>query len=323
MGYKILLPQEIMKEGRDYLESRGYELVDGSGKEEVDIIRDIADMDGIIVRLSQMSREVFEAAPKLKVVARHGAGYDTVDLDAAKDHGVMVCNAPIANSMSVAELAVFYMLYCSRNFKKVQKHFIDDYYYAKLRLPKVELDGKTLGLIGVGNIGSRVAKKALHGFNMNVIAYDPYKTQEEVPEGVELTDDFDRIFKESDFVSLHCPANQETTGFVGKEQFELMKPTAYFINTARGKVVVEEELYEIMKAERIAGAALDVMQSEPVDPENPLLHMDNVVVAPHIGAATKEATDRASLHCAMSIHEVLSGEKPTWPVPEMKEAILN
>lgn len=323
MGYKILLPQEIMKEGRDYLESRGYELVDGSGKEEVDIIRDIADMDGIIVRLSQMSREVFEAAPKLKVVARHGAGYDTVDLDAAKDHGVMVCNAPIANSMSVAELAVFYMLYCSRNFKKVQKHFIDDYYYAKLRLPKVELDGKTLGLIGVGNIGSRVAKKALHGFNMNVIAYDSYKTQEEVPEGVELTDDFDRIFKESDFVSLHCPANQETTGFVGKEQFELMKPTAYFINTARGKVVVEEELYEIMKAERIAGAALDVMQSEPVDPENPLLHMDNVVVAPHIGAATKEATDRASLHCAMSIHEVLSGEKPTWPVPEMKEAILN
>ena len=323
MGYKILLPQEIMQEGRDYLESRGYELIDGSGKEEADIIRDIADMDGIIVRLSQMSREVFEAAPKLKVVARHGAGYDTVDLDAAKDHGVMVCNAPIANSMSVAELAVFYMLYCSRNFKKVQKHFIEDYYYAKLRLPKVELDGKTLGLIGVGNIGSRVAKKALHGFNMKVIAYDPYKTQEEVPEGVELTNDFDRIFKESDFVSLHCPANQETTGFVGKEQLELMKPTAYFINTARGKIVVEEELCEIMKAEKIAGAALDVMQSEPVDPENPLLHMDNVVVAPHIGAATKEATDRASLHCAMSIHEVLSGEKPTWPVPEMKETVLN
>lgn len=322
MGYKILLPQEIMQEGRDYLESRGYELIDGSGKEEADIIRDIADMDGIIVRLSQMSREVFEAAPKLKVVARHGAGYDTVDLDAAKDHGVMVCNAPIANSMSVAELVVFYMLHCSRNFKKVQKHFVDDYYYAKLRLPKVELDGKTLGLIGVGNIGSRVAKKALHGFNMKVIAYDPYKTQAEVPEGVELTDDFDRIFKESDFVSLHCPANQETTGFVGKEQLELMKPTAYFINTARGKIVVEEELCEIMQAEKIAGAALDVMQSEPVDPENPLLHMDNVVVAPHIGAATQEATDRASLHCAMSVHEVLSGEKPTWPVPEMKEEVV-
>lgn len=324
MGYKILLPQEIMQEGRDYLESRGYELIDGSGKEEEDIIRDIEDMDGIIVRLSQMSKEVFEAAPKLKVVARHGAGYDTVDLEAAKKHGVMVCNAPIANSMSVAELAVFYMLYCSRNFKKVQKHFIDDYYYVKLRLPKVELDGKTVGLIGVGNIGSRVAKKALHGFNMKVIAYDPYKTQEEVPEGVELTDDFDRIFKESDFVSLHCPANQETTGFVGKEQLELMKSTAYFINTARGKIVVEEELYEIMKNEKIAGAALDVMQSEPVDPQNPLLHLDNVVVAPHVGAATKEATDRASLHCAMSIHEVLSGEKPTWPVPEMKEeAVLN
>lgn len=324
MGYKILLPQEIMQEGRDYLESRGYELIDGSGKEEADIINDIKDMDGIIVRLSPMSKAVFDAAPNLKVVARHGAGYDTVDLEAAKEHGVMVCNAPIANSMSVAELAIFYMLYCSRNFKKVQKHFIDDYYYAKLRLPKVELDGKTLGLIGVGNIGSRVAKKALHGFNMKVIAYDPYKTQAEVPEGVELINDFNQIFKESDFVSLHCPANQETTGFVGKEQFDLMKPTAYFINTARGKIVVEQDLYETMKNEKIAGAALDVLQKEPVDPENPILYLDNVVVAPHIGAATIEATDRASLHCAMSVHEVLSGEQPTWPVPEMKQqTVLN
>lgn len=103
--------------------------------------------------------------------------------------------------MSVAELAIFYMLHCSRNFKLVQEKMLEDYYWAKLRTPKVELDGKTLGLIGVGNIGSRVAIKALHGFNMKVIAYDPYKTQQQIPEGVELTNDFDRIFKESDFVS--------------------------------------------------------------------------------------------------------------------------
>lgn len=318
MGLKILLPQEIMPDAREYLESRGYELIDGSGKEEEDLIRDIPGCDGIIVRLSKMSKNVFDAADKLKVVCRHGAGYDTVDLDAAKKHGVMVCYAPVANSMSVAETAILYMLYCSRNFKRTQKHFIDDFYFAKLKLPRVEMDGKTLGLIGVGNIGSRVAKKALHGFNMKVIAYDPYKTQEEVPEGVELTDDFERIFKESDFVSLHCPANEETTGFVGKEQFELMKPSAYFINTARGKLVVENDLYEIMKNERIAGAALDVMLKEPVDPKNPLLYLDNVVVSPHIGAATKEATDRASMHCAIGVDEVLSGKEPTWPIPEME-----
>jgi D-3-phosphoglycerate dehydrogenase len=241
MTYKILLPQEIMAEGREYLESRGYQLINGSGMEEEDIIRDIVDCDGIIVRLSKMSDRVFEAAKKLKVVARHGAGYDTVDLESAKRHGVVVLNAPIANSMSVAELAIFYMLHCSRNFKLVQEKMLEDYYWAKLRTPKVELDGKTLGLIWRENI-TRGNGKALHGFNMKVIAYDPYKTQQQIPEGVELTDDFDRIFKESDFVSLHCPTTAETTDFVGEKQFSMMKPTAYFINTARGKLVDEKAL---------------------------------------------------------------------------------
>lgn len=319
MAFKILLPQEIMQEGREYLESRGYELIDGSGLEEEDIIRDIPECDGIIVRLSKMTRRVFEAAKNLKVVVRHGAGYDSVDLQAARDHNVMVCYAPIANSMSVAEAAMMYMLNCSRNFKKTEKHFIDDFYYAKLSLPRVEMDGKTLGLIGVGNIGSRVAKKALHGFNMKVIAYDPYKTIDEVPEGVELINDFDQIFKKSDFVSLHCPANEETTGFVGEREISLMKPSAYLINTARGKLIKEEELYEAMKAEKIAGTALDVMLEEPVNPENPLLYLDNVTVGPHLGAATIEATDRASLHCAIGVDEVLSGKPVTWPVPEMKD----
>lgn len=315
MSLKILLPQEIMKEGREYLESRGYELIDGSGMEEQDIINDIADCDGIIVRLSKMTETVFAAAPKLKVVARHGAGYDTVDLEAAKKHGVTVLNCPVANSMSVAELAMFYMLYCSRNFKLVEKHMLDDYYFAKLKTPKVELDGKTLGLIGVGNIGSRVAKKALHGFDMKVIAYDPYKTQDEVPEGVELTDDFDRIFAESDFVSLHCPANAETFDFVGQRQFDLMKETAYFINTARGKLVDEAALYDALQSRSIAGAGIDVLKQEPFDPNHPVFTLDNIVAGPHIGAATKEATDRASLHSAIGVDEVLSGNKPSWPVP--------
>lgn len=128
MTYKILLPQEIMAEGRAYLESRGYQLIKGSGMEEEDIIRDIGDCDGIIVRLSKMSDRVFEAAKKLKVVARHGAGYDTVDLESAKRHGVVVLNAPLANSMSVAELTIFYMLHCSRNFKLVEEKMLEDYY---------------------------------------------------------------------------------------------------------------------------------------------------------------------------------------------------
>ncbi|MEZ3501459.1 hydroxyacid dehydrogenase [Pantoea sp. KPR_PJ] len=315
MTYKILLPQEIMQEGREYLESRGYELITGSGMEEEDIIRDIPDCDGIIVRLSVMSDRVFNAAKKLKVVARHGAGYDTVDLASAKRHGVTVLNAPLANSMSVAELAIFYMLHCSRHFRLVQEKMLEDYYWAKLRTPKVELDGKTLGLIGVGNIGSRVAIKALHGFNMKVIAFDPYKSQEQVPEGVRLIDDVAQIFRESDFVSLHCPATAETHDFVGEQQFSMMKPTAYFINTARGKLVDENALYHALSTHAIAGAGVDVLKTEPFDPADPLFALSNIVIGPHIGAATKEATDRASLHSAIGVDEVLSGKKASWPVP--------
>ena len=306
MTYKILLPQEIMAEGREYLESRGYQLINGSGMEEEDIIRDIGDCDGIIVRLSKMSDRVFEAAKKLKVVARHGAGYDTVDLESAKRHGVAIAQASADREA---------MLHCSRNFKLVEEKMLEDYYWAKLRTPKVELDGKTLGLIGVGNIGSRVALKALHGFNMKVIAYDPYKTQQQIPEGVELTDDFDRIFKESDFVSLHCPTTAETTDFVGEKQFSMMKPSAYFINTARGKLVDERALYHALSQQIIAGAGVDVLKKEPFDANDPIFALSNIVIGPHIGAATIEATDRASLHSAIGIDEVLSGKKPSWPVP--------
>lgn len=314
MSWKVLLPQEIMCEGREYLESRGFELVKGSGMETEDIIKDIKGIDAMIVRLSKITREVFEAADQLKVIVRHGAGFDTVDLEAAKEHGVKVLYCPVANSTSVAECAMMYMLYCSRNYTVVRRDFIDDYYKAKLRTPKSELAGKTVGLIGCGNIGSRVANMAKNGFGMKVLAYDPYKPAKDFPEGVEVVRDFDRIFKESDFVSLHCPTTKITREFVGKEQFAMMKPTAFFINTARGQLVKETDLYEACKERVIAGAGLDVLQKEPVEKENPILYLENVVVSPHIGAATKEATDRASLHSAMGIVEVAEGKEPTWPV---------
>lgn len=316
MGWKILLPQEIMQEGREYLESRGHELITGSGMETENIIRDIKGIDALVVRLSKITREVFEAADKLKVIVRHGAGFDTVDLEAAKEYGVEVLYCPVANSTSVAEVTMMYMLYCSRNYTVVRRDFIDDYYKAKLRTPKSELDGKTVGLIGCGNIGSRVARMS-QGFNMKVLAYDPYKPAKDFPEGVEVVRDINRIFKESDFVSLHCPTSKVTKEFVGMEQFEMMKSSAFLINAARGKIVNEVELYEACKDKVIAGAGLDVLQQEPVNPQNPILYLDNVVVSPHIGAATKEATSRSSLHSAIGIHEVYEGKAPTWPVKQI------
>ena len=174
MAYRILLPQPIMESGRKYLEEKGYEIIDGEGFMEDDIIRQIPGCDAMIVRTAKITKKILDAADSLKVIARHGAGFDGVDLKAADEKNVMVLYAPTANSNSVAETAIFYMLYCSRNFKKVQALYKTDYMTAKMKIEKHELGGKTLGLIGVGNIGGLVAKKAAYGFDMNVIAFDPY-----------------------------------------------------------------------------------------------------------------------------------------------------
>jgi len=315
MGWKILLPQDIMPEGRKYLEERGHQLILGKGTDVRSICKDVKDMDALIVRTTKIPAEVFENANKLKVIVRHGAGYDTVDIKAAKEYGVMVLYCPFANSVSVAETAIFNMLYCSRNYTIVHREYIDDYYKAKMKTPKCELEGKTLGLISCGRIGSILAEKCMRGFNMKVIAWDPYKKLEDFPQGVEPVENMDDIFKTSDFISVHSPLTPETKEFIGKREFQLMKPTAFFINTARGMVVNEKDLYEACKNNVIAGAGLDVLQKEPVEKDNPILYLDNVLVSPHIGAATKEAASRASLHAAQGIQEVFEGKRPTWPVP--------
>ena len=301
MAYRILLPQPIMESGRKYLEEKGYEIVDGEGYTEDDIIRQIPGCDAMIVRTAKITKKILDAADSLKVIARHGAGFDGVDLKAAEEKNVMVLYAPTANSNSVAETAIFYMLYCSRNFKKVQALYKTDYMTAKMKIEKHELGGKTLGLIGVGNIGGRVAKKAVFGFDMKVIAFDPYA--KELPDYIQRVESREEVFKNADYVSLHIPATPETEKSVGAKEFDLMKPTAYLINTSRG-------------------AGLDVLTKEPLDPENPLLSMDNVLTAPHIGGATKEASSRSSLVCAEGIDDFLSGRRPKYPVPPMRAKLI-
>lgn len=321
MKYKILLPQPILKEGVDYLLSKGYELVEGSGMTEEDIIRDIPDCDAMIVRLPKITKRIFEAAEKLKVIARHGAGYDGIDLNAAREHNVIVLNAPGANSISVAELTIFYILHCSRNFKLVQKTYIDDYYFSKMKTKKNELYGKTLGLIGTGNIGSIVAKKAALGFDMRVIAFDPYAKKENLPDYVELVAEREKVLSDSDYVSLHIPLNKDTANSISYKEFEIMKETAFLINTSRGGIVDEGALYKALINKEIAGAALDVLAEEPINKDNPLLSLDNVLTAPHIGAATEEASSRASLFCAMGIDDFLTGKKPKYVVPELRDLL--
>lgn len=176
---------------------------------------------------------------------------------------MLVCTAGGANAISVAELTIFYMLYCSRNFKKVQNLYLQDYRQAKMGVPKTELEGKTLGLVGLGNIGKLVAQKAALGFDMTVLAYDPFAKGAGLPDYIRMVEDRDEIFKRSDYVSLHVPATTETVHSVSDREFGLMKPTAYLINAARGSIVDEAALYRALQEEKIAGAGLDVLSRSP------------------------------------------------------------
>lgn len=213
MGWKILLPQEIMDEGEQLLVDAGHTLIRGRGFETEDVLADMKEHrpDAMIVRITPITREVIEANPNLKVVVRHGAGFDALDVKACHDNGVQTLYAPVANSTSVAETAMLLMLECSRNVIELRKIWVQDYYKAKLKTRKTTVNGKTVGIIGCGNIGSRLAVRAL-GMEMNVLAYDPYKKADEFPEGVEVVRDLDRIFKESDYVSLHVPNTPITRG---------------------------------------------------------------------------------------------------------------
>jgi Phosphoglycerate dehydrogenase and related dehydrogenases len=321
MAWKILLPQEIMSEGRALLQNAGHTIIDGRGFETADVLADMKEHqpDAMIVRITQITREVIEANPNLKVIVRHGAGFDALDVKACHDNGVQALYAPVANSTSVAETALLLILEMSRNVTVLHNTWVQDYYKAKLKVRKNTLSGKTVGIIGCGNIGSRLAKRAL-AMEMNVLAYDSYKPAAAFPDGVEVVRDLDRIFKESDYVSVHTPNTPVTRGMVNKNTLAMMKPTAFLINTARGGCVVEEDLYDACKNGIIAGAGLDAIRKEPVDPNNLLLTLDNVIIYPHIGGNTIEAAHRASYFAAMGVQQVYEGKEPTWPIHDVDYA---
>ena len=321
MPWKILLPQEIMSEGRKLLEDAGHTIIEGRGFETEDVLADMKEYqpDAMIVRITPITREVIESNPNLKVIVRHGAGFDALDVKACHDNGVQALYAPVANSTSVAETAILLMLECSRNVTVLHKTWVTDFYKAKLKVRKNTLSGKTLGIIGCGNIGSRVATRAL-AMEMNVLCYDPFKPAKDFPDGVEVVRDINRIFTESDYVSVHTPNTPLTHNMINKETLAMMKPTAFLINTARGGCVDEDALYEACKNGTICGAGLDAIKQEPVDPTRPLLSLDNVIIYPHIGGNTTEAAHRASYFAAMGVEEVYEGKNPTWPINDVDYA---
>lgn len=312
---KVLLVDPIAAEGIDLLKQNGLQVELLQDNSVENIKKHVVDADAILVRTSKITREIIEAGTKLKVVARHGVGVDNIDLQAASEKKIPVTNTPHANTVSVAEHVMGLMIALAKNMRKTDLALRDGHFEVRNKYIGVELEGKTLGIIGLGKIGQKVGKIAAYGFGMKVIGYDPYVKQEQLDPAIEMTSDWDRIFKESDFVSLHMPLLESTRGIVGIKEFKMMKRTAYFINAARGSVANERDLIQALQEGLIAGLGTDVYDQEPPVKDNPLFSMDNTVVTPHMAAHSHDAMIKMATHAAQGVIEVLvKKEKPSWQV---------
>jgi D-3-phosphoglycerate dehydrogenase len=253
--------------------------------------------DGCVVRSRTKIRQpLIDVCPNLKIIVRGGVGLDTIDADYARSKGITVVNTPKASSASVAELTIGYMFALARNLYKAAAT-VKAEKWDKKAFEGDEIGGKTLGLVGIGNIGREVARRA-NALGMTVIAYDPFVKE---AEGVKLVT-LDELLSASDYISLHLPKTKESAGMINKSQFEKMKTGVRIINCARGGIINEQDLYDALTNGKVAGAALDVYAEEPPT-DWKLAKLDNVICSPHIGAATREAQGRVGAEVAEKLIE--------------------
>ena len=292
------------------LEENGFEVLSYQGErvmtaEEIKAVG--ADICAAIVGCDAWTEELFEACPNLKVLARFGIGVESIDLEAAKRHGVKVCNARGMNSDSVAEMTILQALAVYRNLINLDKTTREGDW---MRYAGHTIHHKVYGLIGFGAIAQNVAK-LLSGFGpAEILAYDMFPNHETAKAlGVTIAD-FETVVRRSDIISLHVPGTRETAGLFNEEVFRKMKPEAILVNVARGPVVRQSALYRALKEGWIAGAGLDVYESEPTDRDNPLFSLDNIVITPHQAGDTKETFDAVSRFDAQVIIDVMSGRQP-------------
>ena len=289
---KVLICDKTEKEYIEQMRAAGLtvDVRDDITPEELMTV--LPNYEGMVVRSRTKVRQpLIDVCPNLKVIVRGGAGLDTIDHEYAKSKGIAVMNTPLANSASVAELAIGYMLMMARSLYQATASMKADK-WDKKSFNGDEIGGKTLGLIGVGNIGKEVAKRA-SVMGMTVIAYDPYVKE---IAGIKLVT-LDELLAQADYISLHLPKTKESTNMIGAEQFAKMKNGVRIVNCARGGIVSEDALYEALTSGKVAGAALDVFNEEPPT-DWKLMKLDNVIASPHIGAATKEAQGRVGAEVA-------------------------
>ena len=280
------------------------------GRDPAEIKRRIVDADAIVVRTAVIDRAVIDAGKRLAIISRHGVGYDAVDIEAAAQRSIPVTITPLANSVSVAEHAMFMLLALAKNARENDTAVRDDRFEpARTSMKPLDLAGRNLLIIGFGRTGSRVAPRAL-GFGMHVHAYDPYVDRAVMEAaGCTAVDDVHAVLPEMDAVTVHTPLNDETRGIIGAKELASMKRTAFVVNTARGGVVDEDALVDALEGKRIAGAGLDVFEVEPAPPrpDHPLLAFDNVIVSPHCAGVTVESSMRMAEYSVRNVLDCFDG----------------
>ena len=307
MPYKILISDSLSKEAVDILEKEKEFKVDVNTKltpEELKKV--IKDYDALLVRSStKVTKDVIAAADKLKIIGRAGVGLDNVDVDAASKKGVIVINTPGGNTISTAEHTFSMMLALSRSIPQADLSMKKGEWERK-KFMGVELYGKVLGIVGLGRIGTEVAKRAL-SFNMKVVAYDPYLSFEKAKElGIESSD-LDNLLKKADYITVHTPLTDDTKHIISDKQFDMMKKGVRVINCARGGIIDEAALIKAIESGKVVGAALDVYENEPPAKDSKLLKLDKVVLTPHLGASTEEAQVNVAIDIANTARDILLG----------------
>jgi D-3-phosphoglycerate dehydrogenase len=306
---KVLITDGLDKQGIELLKQAGFAADEKVGLKPEELLKTIPEYDAIIVRsATKVTKDVIEAGKNLKAIGRAGVGLDNVDSAAAKARNIRVMNTPAATSVTVAELALGMMLACARSIPQATQS-LKEGKWEKKAFKGFELFGKTLGLIGIGRIGTELAKRA-RAMGMKVIAYDPFVKTHEIAEITSLDD----LLAKSDFISLHLPKTEQSKHMLGKDQFARMKPSAVLVNCARGGVVEENALYEALSTGKLKAAALDVYETEPVDktPQakelySRLFKLPNLIGTPHIGAQTAEGQRRAGIGIAEAVRDALKG----------------
>ena len=311
---KVLLAEPIDEAGMKLLHGKVDIIIspDPSGESVGQLLKEA---QGLIVRTAtKVTRPMIESAPHLKVISRTGGGLDNVDIEAATGRHIVVCGVKGPQDRFVAEHAVTLIMALAKQIFYLNKEVRKGNFKSRYDYRPMSLAGKRVGVVGLGRIG-RIVAEMCHHLGMEVWGYDPYLNAEDLRlPGLVFTKEKEEIIRTSDFLSLHVPLSPETQGLIGRKEIDLMKPTAFLINTSRGEIIDEPALIRALQQGKIAGAGLDVFAKEPPETSHPFFQMENVILTPHTGALTKDAVAQLAEGAAQNILDVLEGRKPSYSI---------